>query len=86
MAKKSSTTTKTETKPTETRQQKFVRLANARVSKAVKAIYNIGNLGGTGYESTQEQRDKVVAALTDACESVRVRLNKEQVKPSGFTL
>jgi len=87
MAKKSTTTKPaTETKTDETKAQKFVRLAQARVSKAVKAVYNIGNLGGAGYESTQEQRDKIIKALTDATESVRVRLNKETVKPTGFSL
>lgn len=70
----------------ENKSQKFVRLATARVTKAVKTVYNIGNLGGSGYESTQEQRDKIIKTLTEAVESVRVRLNKEQTKPTGFTL
>jgi len=87
--KKSATTTipgTTETKKKETKAEKFVRLAQSRVSKAVRVIYNIGNLGGTGYESTQEQRDKIITALNQAIESVSNRLNKETVKPTGFTL
>lgn len=85
MAKKP-TPKQTTTEKTETKSEKFVRLAQARVSKAVKAVYNIGNLGGTGYESTQEQRDKIVKALLDSVETVRVRLNKETTKPTGFSL
>lgn len=70
----------------EPKNKRFIRLVNQRVGKAVKAIYNIGNLGGSGYESTQEQRDKVIDALTKAVESVSTRLNKETTKPTGFTL
>lgn len=84
-AKKKASTTTT-TAPTETKQQRFVRLATARVSKAVKSIYNIGNLGGAGYESTVEQRQKITDALNTAVENAVSRLTKEQVKPTGFSL
>lgn len=84
MAKKS--TVKTDNKPAETKNQKFIRLANARTSRAIKMVYNIGNLGGAGYESTPEQREKIITTLTEAVESVRVRLNKETSKPTGFQL
>jgi len=79
----------TETKTTdknESKNQKFVRLAQARVSRAVKMIYNIGNLGGSGYESTPEQREKIAQALNGAVENALNRLNKEQAKPTGFSL
>ena len=84
--KKNNASSTTATETTESKQQKFVRLATARVSKAVKTIYNIGNLGGAGYESTTEQREKIMTALNDAVETVRTRLNKEQSKPTGFSL
>lgn len=85
-AKKKAPISSSTPEKTENKGEKFVRLAQSRVSKAVNAVYNIGNLGGSSYESTQEQRDKIIKALTDATESVRVRLNKESVKPTGFTL
>lgn len=97
-AKKSATATATATAtaarkkreskvdPDESRNQKFVRLANARVSTAVKKIYQIGNLGGAGYESTADQRDKIAKVLQDAVESAISRLNKDQAKPSTFQL
>jgi len=86
MAKKTTATKTTETKPAETKNQKFVRLAQQRVSRAVKMIYNIGNLGGAGYESTEEQRKKIEDALTGAVQNAINRLNKETAKPTGFSL
>ena len=85
MAKKKSPNPQ-ESKIKESKQQRFVRLATSRVTKAVKSIHNIGNLGGVGYESTEEQRTKVKEALETAVQIVLNRLNKEQVKPTGFTL
>jgi predicted component of type VI protein secretion system len=79
-------TTKPATEKTETKAQKFVRLAQARVPKALKSIYNIGNLGGAGYDSTPDQREKIATALREAVESCITRINKEQVKPTGFSL
>lgn len=84
--KKAATGTTTETKKDESKNQKFIRLAQARVSRAVKMIYNIGNLGGSGYESTTEQRQKIADALNAAVENSLNRLNKEQAKPTGFQL
>jgi hypothetical protein len=84
MANKKKATTSD--KPTETKNQKFVRLAQQRVSRAVKMIYNIGNLGGAGYESTEDQRKKIEDALTGAVTNAINRLNKETAKPSGFSL
>jgi hypothetical protein len=84
--KTKTTATKTTTEKTESKAQKFVRLAQARVPKALKSIYNIGNLGGAGYDSTPDQREKIAVALREAVESTITRLNKEQVKPTGFTL
>jgi len=79
-------TNNSENKPAETKDQKFMRLAQARVSRAVKMIYNIGNLGGAGYSSTAEQREKIATALNSAVENTLGRLNKDQAKPTGFTL
>jgi len=86
MAKKSTTSKTDFPATTETKNQKFVRLAQARVSRAVKMIYNIGNLGGSGYESTEEQRNKISEALNGAVENALNRLNKEHSKPTGFSL
>lgn len=84
--KKAPGTETTPKPPTETKNAKFVRLAQARVSRAVKMIYNIGNLGGAGYESTADQRQKIADALNGAVETTINRLNKDTVKPTGFSL
>jgi hypothetical protein len=56
---------KDETAPAaETRAQKFTRLANSRVNKALDAIALIGGLASrTNYEYTAEQAEKIGAAL-----------------------
>ena len=86
MPRKASPKPKTDGKPTELKTDRFQRLALSRVSRALKVIYNIGNLGGPGYESSQEQRDKIINALTEAVTSVDTRLNKQTSKPTGFSL
>jgi len=80
------TAPKPEVVDNESKSDKFQRLAIARTSKAVKAIYQIGNLGSANYESTPEQREKIKAALDTAVQSMINRLNKEVSKPSNFTL
>lgn len=49
----------------ETKAQKFVRLGSARVAKALKAIDQLGNLAGAGYERTDAQIAKIFAALDE---------------------
>jgi len=50
----------------ETRNERFVRLANKRVPKAIKAIELVRNLSGPQYEYTREQADAIVSAIMDA--------------------
>lgn len=50
----------------ETKADKFKRIAPMRVTKAIKAVSLIGNLGGSGYERTPEQVEKIGAALKEA--------------------
>jgi hypothetical protein len=47
----------------ETAEQRFTRLATARVSAAIKRLRLIKNLAGTSYVSTPEQRTKIMEAL-----------------------
>lgn len=70
----------------EPKSTRFMRLALPRVTKAIKAISTIGNLSGGQYESTPEQREKILAALNEAVNIVSVRLSKETAKTSTFTL
>jgi len=73
-------------KPAETKAAKFARLGMARVPRAVKAITNIGNLAGSGYESTTEQREKIITTLEAAVAAVKARFSGTADKGPAFTL
>jgi hypothetical protein len=62
--------------PNETKAEKFVRLSKARMPKVLKAISMLENLGTSSYESTPDQRVKILRTLKDAVERVDVALNK----------
>ena len=68
------------------KQADFVKLANKRVPKALKAIALIGNLGGSGYAHTAEQGDAIIAALNTAVQKVEKQLAGEVDAESGFKL
>lgn len=72
--------------PNESKAEKFVRLANARVPKTLKALKQIGALGGASYDSQQDQRHAIQKALTDGLESAMRSLNKQKEEETGFTL
>ena len=59
--------------PNETKAGKFKRIGTQRVNKAVKAVKQLGNLAGNGYESTTEQRKTITDALTAAVKFVADR-------------
>lgn len=70
----------------ETKAQKFVRLGNKRVPKALKAIKQIAQLGGNGYESSPEQRAKIVTALESEVKAVKDIFAGQRPKAEAFTL
>jgi hypothetical protein len=72
--------------PTETKRQKFLRLANARVVNALSKIELIGNLGGPGYESTEADVTAINNALVDAVEDATERLLGKKAAAAGFSL
>ena len=53
----------------ESKREKFVRLAEARVNRALKDIALIGNLSASQYESTPEQVAAIMGALRAAVEN-----------------
>lgn len=57
------------------RGRKFSRLASARVSKAVKAITNIGNLATPAYVFNADQVKAIDKYIKDARDAVMVRYN-----------
>jgi ABC-type oligopeptide transport system substrate-binding subunit len=93
MAKKTTTTTTIQRKvrvstvpADETKEQKFTRLATARVNKVRKALDQIGLLGGASYVSTDEQRKKIASALKESVEFNLNRLEKVKLSKSTFEL
>jgi len=72
--------------PNETAEQKLLRLASYRVTKAIERINQIGNLAN--YKPTEEQVKKICDALYGAVEGIEKRMLAQSNKSSrqGFTL
>lgn len=59
------------TEQNETKSERFKRVANPRLIKAIKAIQLVGNCSDTGsYEYTDEQIDKLESALKQSVTKV----------------
>lgn len=59
---------------TESKNDKFLRIALQRMPKVLKGISLLGNLAGSSYESTPEQKKKIVDALVAAVNEVATKL------------
>jgi hypothetical protein len=70
----------------ETKEQRSVRLANMRVNTAIKKISLIENLATGNYRYTDEQKEKIVAALSDAVLNVDNAFNTKQVLKDQFCI
>ena len=69
----------------ESKQQRFQRLAMSRVNKAIKSIELIGNLGNKSlYESTQNERKKIIKAINDSIAQMKIDLDGNGKKREGF--
>ena len=63
------------------RREKFVRLAERRTAKAMKAIRVIGNLGNRSqYEYDERDVKKIIAALNAEVDQLRNRLSESDRK------
>ncbi len=64
--------------------QKFVRLANARVNKAIKAIRIIGNLSNrSNYSYSGTDVDRIFRALNQEIKSCRQRFSSDEMGEEG---
>lgn len=70
----------------ETKEERSIRLANKRVNNAIKKISLIENLATGNYSYTDEQREKIVNALSDAVVSVDNAFNTKQVLKESFCI
>ncbi len=74
---------------TETKQEKFKRLAEARTSAALHKIEQLGNLTGSNYEYDSDQAKQILSAMFDAVHDLKRKFEKAQKKQKdsskGFT-
>jgi ABC-type taurine transport system substrate-binding protein len=70
----------------ESKEQKFIRLAGARVKKVLKALDQIGLLGGASYVSTDAQHTKIEKAIRESVDFNLQRLAKVKHSKSDFSL
>jgi tRNA(Met) C34 N-acetyltransferase TmcA len=61
----------------ETKRQRFVRLANARVNRAIKEIRLVGNLSNRAhYEYSPDDVRKLIKALDEAIRTAKSRFDQ----------
>ena len=71
----------------ESKQDKFKRLAEARVNRALKDIRSIGNLANrANYEYSDEQVGKIVRALKAEVAALQARFKNESGSDARFKL
>lgn len=70
----------------ETKAEAFVRLAEQRMTNALKYIGLIGNLAGPTYERTPEQAEQIMSALQGAVDGVKEAFKGNKPTASGFRL
>jgi hypothetical protein len=69
--------------PGESKRDRFVRLAEGRVSNAIRSIRIIGKLGNKAqYEFDEGDIKKIVGALTKEIEAMRARMTERGSKDS----
>lgn len=73
---------------TETRRERFVRLAEARTNKIIDMIQLLGNCSNaSAYEYTNSDIDKIFTAIDSELKEAKKKFNKmESKKATRFTL
>ena len=75
-------------KERETKREKFVRLAEARTNKIIDMLQLLGNCSNLStYDYTQQDVDKIFAAIESEVRETKKKFNKiESKRSSRFTL
>lgn len=68
----------------ESKAERFVRLAEPRVSRACKAISLIGNFATGDYEYTEQQVDAMFAAMQEELDAQRAKFKKGSERKFRF--
>jgi hypothetical protein len=75
------------TKIVKSRRERFVSQAERRVNNAIKRLAQVANLGNrTSYEATDEEYNKILSALGEAYQEIRLRFSGGQIAQRRFTL
>jgi hypothetical protein len=67
-------------KTAEGKHEKFVRLGEARMNRAIKSIEGVGKLSGSGYEYSDEDAKQLLKALAEAVSEVALKFHKATPK------
>jgi hypothetical protein len=70
----------------ESPRQKFVRLANKRVVKAIKAIQLLGNLSSPAYQYDENDVIKIFEAIQAEVEQARSKFSNREKRGIVFSL
>lgn len=70
--------------PNETKAERFVRLAEPRVSRACKAISLIGHLAASSYEYTDKQVDAMFEAMHEELNAQKAKFKKGSERKFRF--
>ena len=62
--------------PNESKAERFVRLAEPRVSRACKAISMIGHLAASSYEYTEKQVEAMFGAMQEELNTQKAKFTK----------
>ena len=71
---------------TETKNEKFKRLATKRVQNATSKVELIGNLASPSYEYSAEEVEKILAALQESVDKVKAAFSKQGPTKKEFNL
>lgn len=77
---------KTKVPENETPKQRFKRVVEPRVGKAVKAIGLVGSVSGSAYKYDDNDIAKIQTALVDATDKAMQKLSGVGDTASGFSL
>jgi len=68
----------------ESKNDKFKRIKDVRLPKALKSIDLLGNLGASDYEASDEEKGDLIMQLQDMVDEVVIKLGLKEVEGSGL--
>ena len=72
--------------PTETKNERFIRVVSPRVSRALKSISLIGYCTSSAYEYTDVNKQKILDTLIDAVGSLKLKFEGKQKADTSFKM